>query len=703
MSKFASRRGVLVLAALAAVALMGGCPWTTIPDGDGSNTKAALKRFNSTDELVTFFRQRALARHTRGFGLFGAGDALPTADMAADGQENGGGDDSDDTSYSTTNIQEEGVDESDKFKSNGAQFFIAKGPTLRIIDAVPFTDMAELASVDFGGYMLDSLYLVGTKVLVLGQTWGLGDPRGGPEIMIWPPYYQNATTLVAEVDVSDPANPVITQQNELDGSLVTSRLTNGRLIVVLTIAPPVPENLNVFTAGAIGVDDVLPRMRARNGSESVMVPAENWYHPETPDGYYSTAVLTFDAADVTAPLGTVAVLANAGTIYASTEALYITDTEYTEDNNYRSTTALHKLAFNDEGIAEYVASGSVPGRLLNQFSLGEYEGYLRVATHIDPDWLWGAEGVDVAVAVADTGAREQDADDATDADPDTDGPRANSENNAVYVLDEVDGVLEIVGAVEDIAPTEQLYAARFLGTRGFLVTFLRIDPLFVLDLTEPTNPQLLGELEIPGYSDYLHPFGDDLLIGVGRSTRESPWGGVVPDAVQLSLFDVSDLANPTLLHQLELGGYGSTCDASWTHKAFTFMPDRALLAIPLQLMPEQSDPYNDWEYYYGPVFDGVACFTVDAENGFTELGRVESVVYDNWYYWSEWRRAAVIDDVLYAVTPAGVRAASMDDFENPDDLVLTPNDGEIGGDEPVYDGDDGEAEPGNPGEGPRAA
>lgn len=719
------RRCVIVsVGAVAGVLLLGGCPWQP-PAGGTSDGKAALKPFASADELLRYFREQVRTQRGRATNVFRdvwellpVGAAAPGADNAADEQSGGS------TSYTTTNIQEEGVDESDILKSDGTNFYIVKGKTLRIVRAVPMGEMQQLANVEFDDY-IDSIYLLGSKVVVLCRKGGwAGGPRplGNPDIawvgMMWPPYYENAATVVSEVDVSDPAAAAITKQVEFDGSLVSSRVTGGRLILVLTILPTVPENVNTFTVGLITLDQVLPNMRGGADGETPMVPPERWYRPETPDGYCTTAVMTLDANDIEVVVGSVAVLANAGTIYASTEAIYLTDTEYTVDNDYRETTAVHKLAFNADGVAEYVASGSVPGRLLNQFSLGEYEGYLRLATHVSNfgGWVF-AEGADVAVTNAEPRAQDRDetpVDDGSNGEGDGDepdqgdqtvtqaSPPPDSPYNAVYVLHDAEGVMEIVGAIEGIAPNENLYAARFMGPRGFLVTFEQIDPLFVLDLSEPTDPSIRGELKIPGYSDYLHPFGDNLLIGVGRSTMETPWGGVVAHAVQLSLFDVTEPNNPTLIEQLELGGYGSESDVSNTHKAFAFLPDRGLLAIPAVLLPEQNNPWGDGGYWGGPVFDGVVCFHVDAE-GFTELGRVGSVVYDEWG-WTQWRRAAFIDDVAYAVTPAGVRAAALDDFAAPQKLVLTPNDDEVGGwgggnDGGIRDeGDGGGSSPGNAGQ-----
>jgi uncharacterized secreted protein with C-terminal beta-propeller domain len=703
------RRYAALAGAITLVLVLAGCPQQTTPAGNsGDAGKAVLKPFTSGDEVLSYFRQQASAQLGRsGSGIGGLVAATP--DIAAaptSGAETGAGtQDNGSTSYSTTNIQEEGVDESDVFKSDGTSFYIAKGKTLRIVRATPMADLAELSRVAFDD-TIDSLYLVGTKALVLSQKYAYGGgpvPMGGmgmrAQAMMWPPYYVNATTVVSEVDISDPAAVTITKHAEFDGSLVSSRVTNDRLILVLTIAPALPDNPNIFTLGMMTLDQVTPMMRNSAGVASPMVAPESWFHPESPDGYFTTAVVTLDTADIESVIGSVAVMANAGTIYVSTEALYLTNTDYTADNQYRETTAIHKLAFDANGVARYTASGSVSGRLLNQFSLGEYNGALRVATHVSSSGgVVTAQSGGVAVAdagapTAQTGGSGGGTTGSGQAGTATVEPAPPTENphNAVYVLQESAGTLTVVGSIEDIAPNENLYAARFIGARGFLVTFRQIDPLFVLDLTDPTTPALAGQLKIPGYSDYLHPFGDNLLIGVGGSTRQSPWGGVVRDAIQLSLFDVSDLANPTLIQQLSLGGYGSQSDVSYTHKAFTFLPDRGLLAIPAELMSEQADPWSG-NYMYQPEFDGVLCFQVDA-TGFTQLGRVSSVIYDE-LGWTEWRRGAFIEDTLYAVTPAGVRAASLQDFATPAKLVLTPNDGEIG---TGVQGGSGQSSPGSAG------
>jgi inhibitor of cysteine peptidase len=646
--------------------MIGGCPPVTPSNTDPNSESAKLERFQSASELVSFFRSEVIDRrvHNRGFGGF-LGLFPAAADAETGGSSNGAGDQS--AEYSSTNLQEEGVDEGDVIKSDGTYFYIAKGTSLRIVKAAPTSDLAQVGQLDFD-FVVSDLYLYGGKLIVIGQDWGSGgsDPYypARPEIMIWPPYYLSATTFVTSVDITDPAAPAVAAQNELDGSLASSRLTNDRLILILTVQPELPSNPTTLTVNALDLPDIMPQRRSGATAE-YLVPPENWYRPASPDGYFTTAVVTLDAANIDTTVGSLAVMANVGTIYASTEALYLTNADYDASDNYRETTVIHKLSFDADGVAQYAASGRVPGRLLNQFSLSELDGYLRVATYVS-NWQIAIDAGTPAANVSSSSAavgREQSADDTvTTTINETQRPF-----NAVYVLNQAGEDLAVAGALENISPGERLYAARFVGERGYLVTYQQIDPLFVLDLATPATPTLVGELEIPGYSDYLHPFGDNLLIGVGRSVGME-WGFTEPKGVQLSLFNVSDPNNPTLIEQVELGGFGSSSDVSSDHKAFTFLPSSGVLAIPVQLWTGEG-------WVYGPSFDGVICYQVAAD-GFTELGRIASVQYDQWP-WNAWRRAAIIGNDVYAITAAGVRAAARSSFATTVQLELTPNAGEF--------------------------
>jgi uncharacterized secreted protein with C-terminal beta-propeller domain len=646
----------LALGALVTLTI-AGCPFfASLPPND--DAEPALTPFDSAGALLTYFKDQARARTAgngiaRWFGFGGMG--TPMAAANDDGDLGGIAEDAGSRSgepFSTTNIQEAGVDESDVMKSDGTYFYVARDQTLRIVQATPTDELAEVGRLDLD-VPVSELYLYESKALLLAQRYAVDEEPtwDRPAIEIWPPYFVASDLVVIEVDVSDPENPSLIKQVEFEGNLVSSRLTNGRLILVLAIAPELPDDPTPVAIGLMTLDDVMPKVQTDAATRD-MVSWQDCLHPASPDGYYLTAVVTLDAADVETIVDSVAVMANAGTIYASPEALYVTDADYDPDDNYREKTAVHKFAFDEDGAAQYVASGEVPGRLLNQFSLGEHEGYLRVATHVTNSEFLGSFDDVVAIGVAEAPAAQR--------------SEPPAEFNAVYVLVEVDSALQVVGAVENVAPNEQLHSARFIGERGFLVTFRRIDPLFTLDLADPANPEVKGELEIPGYSDYLHLLDENHLIGVGRSVITMDWGGEEPAAAQLSLFDVSDFESPQLVDQLELGGIHSWSYVTQTHKAFTLMPEQGLLALPLRL----TEPGTAYVEYDLDPFYGVVCFDVDPAEGFTELGRLEAVrtsasVYETWYPSSGfWMRAAFIGQTLYAVSGDGVTAAPLADFED---------------------------------------
>lgn len=599
--------------------LLAGCPLVPPPPG-GSSDKAALQPFGSAQELVAYFRQQAQVRAFTGGPVLAdlAGPAPAAAEDSA-GSAN--------ADFSTTNLQEAGVDESDVVKSDGTHLYVADGDELRIVRVQPLDQSGLVASLKLPT-TVDSMYLRSGRLILLGLDYSPAGvvPLDGIAVPgIWPPYYLNGVTELFEVDISDPAQPALVRGVSLDGSLVTSRLLNDRLVLVLTVLPNVPGPLV-----ALQVDDILPQVRTAQGARA-SVAWENVLRPAAPNGYAFTQVVTLDANNIDSLLASMAVMANAGAIYTSPEALYITDTEYDWSGaTSRETTDIHKLRFDALGVPQYTASGRVPGRPLNQFSLDEHDGALRIATHNSGTVIVVADDVAPDVAI-------------------TAQPRDPS--NAVYVLAEAGSELAVQGKIEGLAPGEQIYSARFMGDRGFLVTFQQVDPLFAMDLSDPANPQIVGELKIPGYSDYLHPLGETHLIGVGRSVSTVP-GGVLRDALQLSIFDVQDLANPTVVQQLEIGGFGSYSDVSYTHKAFTLLGDR--LALPARLAPQAASPFS-----FSLEFGGVLVFQVDPATGFTEIARVADAGQTEFY--QSWQRAALIADDALAISPAGVRVQRVDD------------------------------------------
>jgi len=652
-------RAVWLAAAAAGLGLLlGGCPnLINTPSDKGGPAK--LVKFQSADELVQYFNAQVQAQRRQAtggwsFGLPLLASAPPNAmeDQAGGTGGTGGRDDGDGTPYSGTNLQEEGVDEADVFKSDGTYFYLIEGQTLRIVRANP---LAEVAQLDLG-HWLNDLYLLGDTVIAVGlPAVQSGGASGAPQPAVdvaWMPYTPNTRTWVGQIDVSDRAAPALVHEVELDGARASSRGAAGRLVRVTTFAPGLPPGIGL-AAPEVTLEGVTPKWRA-DGAEQTLVDWDGWYRPNNPDGYQTTAVVTIDTADVRNVIGSLAVVAAAGTIYMSPEALYLTDTQYDLNGGSRPVTAIHKITFDAAGVPQYAASGSVPGRLLNQFSLSEHEGHLRVASHVENFQFWAEPVWSTAVLRGDAAVAAAEA-----------SPPPARPYNGVYVLGQDGEALEIVGQIEDIAPGEQIYAARFLGPRGFLVTFERIDPLFAFDLSDPAAPQLMGELKVPGFSDYLHPVGPNHLIGVGQAIEEDgPWGQQNM-GIQVSLFDVPDWTSPQVVEQLTVGGPGSYADASQTHKAFTYMPESGLLALPATVTGGAA---GSGEYSYRQA---VLCYRVDTATGFEPVGTL-NCVGSAAYYWysSSWRRAAFVGETLYAATDEGVRAAPVADLTQTTEVVF---------------------------------
>jgi uncharacterized secreted protein with C-terminal beta-propeller domain len=289
---------------------------------------------------------------------------------------------------------------------------------------------------------------------------------------------------------------------------------------------------------------------------------------------------------------------------------------------------------------EYAATGEVTGHVLNQFSMDENGDYFRIATTKSRVWSrYEEERID---------------------------PYSN-----LFVLD-MD--LKQIGELKNLAPGERIYSVRFMQGRAYLVTFLQTDPLFVIDLEDPKNPKVLGELKIPGFSNYLHPFDEDHLIGLGKDTDLTEWGGVRTKGVKLSLFNVADVANPKEVDTYILGDAGSDSIATRDHKAFLFSREKELLSIPVSIRESKGGGS------YGKLnFVGAAVFDV-TKDGFELKGRIDhsdggrASESDYWrgynYYDNTVRRSLYIDDTLYTFSNRYLKMNKLDDLDLVQNLRL---------------------------------
>jgi len=566
---------------------------------------------------------------------------------------------------SKTNVQEAGVDESDKVKTDGEYLYVAQARAVSIVKASPTDQMEELGIIDVSG-VVDSIYLYNDKLVILyTPDNGDGTYWTGTDLtdiaFIGMPYWLpvQAKIGIMVVNIALPSAPSIEKDMQADGSLVSSRLIDGRMHVVLQFFPNLPPiyldydgteadktatiEENKQALDDLPLDDFLPGYTIKDGlgveiDSGRLIETKDFLRPVDPNGGSIITILTIDLdnpdGDTQPPFNSMGFIADAHHIYASTTSLYLVSTAWDyrilSEGNASDGIHTHIYKFNLTEKATHVGTGRVIGHVLNQFSMGEYQDVLRIAT--TTGWTWdGTSG------------------------------------NHVFCLKETDEGLSIIGSINNLAPGEEIYSARFIGPRGFLVTFVNTDPLFTLDLSDPENPQVMGALKVPGYSDYIHLLGANHLLTIGKDVKlenEFPYY----QGVQLSIFDISDFANPTLLYKELIGDRGTDSEALHNHKAFTFWPENNLLAFPVDLRVHAAQPVNAWAYGEH-IFTGLFVYRATPENGFEYLGSIDMIDASTSSYYNDWMRGVFIGSDIYAINREMIKAAPWGDIAKPFDSL----------------------------------
>ncbi len=612
----------------------------------------------SKNETATFENQSAATQKASGGGLTGSSD------------------------YSGTNVQVQGVDEADVVKTDGEYIYQVNGQRIVIAKAYPAKEM-ELASViNFArdDFSPKEIYIDGKYLAVIGQSranipiYGKNSPKKDTA-------YAELTLYTVKTiiyDISNKQDVKIMRQIELDGNYISSRKIGTRLYLTANknigdiIYSPYWEQAylkgnykQLLSAGYSkeAADSALafsekPQYRdTASGEDFTGIPYNKLhYFPDSIEpNYIVIASLDMakpgDKADISAYLG-------AGrNIYASLKNMYISFTDYESYRIFRGkSTNIPESSYNtivykfslENGIASYRIKGTVPGAILNQFSMDESEGYFRIATTSGNMWR-------------------------TD--------ELTSKNN-VYILDEV---MSITGKVENMAPGERIYSVRFVGDRAYVVTFRTVDPLFVLDLKNTASPRILGSLKIPGYSDYLHPYDENHLIGFGKETIEIK-GQAFYLGMKMAMFDVTDVTKPVSKFTVHIGDRGTDSELLRNHKALLFAKNKDLLAFPVSLYEvakgvASTSKEANMPQYGSFTFQGAYVYQINADTGFKLKGRISHLTDEDYMKAGDRGhnsgknidRILYINDTLYTLSQEEIRANNLSDLKKTGSLKVSLN------------------------------
>ncbi len=605
--------------------------------------------------------------------------------------------------YSGTNNQEEGVDEADFVKTDGYHIYYLNSKTLHILNT------SIIGNVTLDSEMLiegtpQAMMLDGNRLVVISSvsSWNLesGHPMRdalgwGEE---WSEWRTNTLTKFTVIDISNRSDPIESRELYIEGYYNTAREVNGTVRTVtyawlnipglrswlnlpdgyyqLEYDDPLRKELRQTAANAaiqenneildaMNDSDILPRIYERVGD---VVTTHGLDENECGDfvaptgssnrGFISIFTLDLDSEELAFEADHI--LGNHPLVYSSADTMIITENSWDwwwfwGNSNNEEATNIHSFDISEEGDTTYRGSGRVDGTILDQFSISEHEGKVRVATTTGQ---WGQWWL---------------------------GDEIEPMENHVIVLEPEEApmgkqALNEIGRVDGIALGENIWSCRFDGDMAYVVTFLNMDPLWTIDLSDPTNPAILGELEVPGVSTYIHPLSEDTLLTIGLGPADVETGlGLDWSKIQVSLFNVSDPTAPTrsavlnaspLLDPNEQGWSWSWSEATYEHKAFQYWNGQ--LAIPLSTYR-----YNqqDWNY----EFVSKLVIIDVGEDTLTINGTIDHSDFynrgDSDYYWGEYnvRRSIFMGDYIYAISAGGVTATNLTTMEQSSAVELTPD------------------------------
>lgn len=687
---------------LAALVAVAGCQTSS----DVTPYESALRQAQSCDDVLAAIQQDAAAKvdlelesfinqdyYARPGGVLfmedaavGAGGAGGVPAAPQEGSDSNGADAP--SGFSDTNRQVADVDEADivKVGDEGRKLYVIRGNGFYEFNSWPPAETSKLADLEIEGNAME-MFVEGDRAVVFSSVYGVeplddGDlcqGYGYPEpavadVAIDGPYYCGRSYVKLTVIDLGGDVPQAVREIYVDGWYSSSRRHDGivRAVVQSDVQRPgsVPELWQVLYNGEVQPQTreeeiALARIWATQAKEAIAnttlaqwipswgeridgeiqeqpVQCTDFYAPAPGlTGYGLTQIVGLDMRSDT-PTAITSILGQATQVYANSKALILTQPDWTWYDQARNSdrTAVHRFAVSSEAQrTPYQGSGFVPGVVNDQFSIDERDGVIRIAT---TRTTWPDRSGDVAA-------------------PEVWVPPTT--DNLVSTMKLEEGALAVLGSTPPLAEGERIFSARFLGDIAYIVTFRQVDPLFAIDLSTPESPAVLGQLKIPGFSDYMHPLGKDHLLTIGRDIDEVTQAD---NGTALQIFDVSDPANPVLAHKALVGSGFS--EANHNHKAFNFYADKGLLAFPF--VSYEGDFSSTLELWDVSIAEGLARRgAVDhSDLVLDDCGGVPYPVEDFYYYCGyepQITRGVFIDDFIYSISYGGVRVHDVNDLSTP--------------------------------------
>lgn len=524
--------------------------------------------------------------------------------------------------YSTTNIQMDNVDEADIVKTDGNYIYTVSNKKISIVDVKNPSNLKEVAKIDYtdAEFSPREIYVKNDKLVVIGNTYIYSKDKTVTYDVAF-----NSTDYIGEnriktliYDISHIEEPKEIRSVEIEGSLLSSRMIDNNLYLISN------KYINAYNLcknqiEELEEDDYKPTYKdtaISNEDKKISFNEISYF-----DNINQTNYLIIAGLDITKNKeANIKTFLGAGEeIYCSENSIYIAK-DISEYNNQtrevtNSYTKILKFSIGNSNV-EFKAEADIPGYINNQFSMDEKNGYFKIATTSGQKWNL-----------------------------------TDSTVNGLYILDDN---LKEVGKLTNLAQGEKIYSVRYTDSKAYIVTYEEVDPLFVIDISNPKEPKVLGELKIPGYSTYLHPYDETHLIGFGYDTKVDGTR-IKTNGLKMAMFDVSDLENPKELFKVDIGNQYTSSDLLYNHKALLFSKEKNIIAFPISTYSKGRSEYI------------AQIYNIDLEKGFTLKGEIKHK--DNSYL-SKIERIIYINNNYYTISQNLIKSINMDTLETEDTLEL---------------------------------